>query len=441
MCQGVEVNSSHLARICRFPMGASLPRLATMSGLHVDGGLGMLAEIVEQHGSLTALRRELHQYPELSYEETRTAGVVAQFLSACGLLVHTGIGGTGVVGQLRKGSSSRSIGITAELDALPIQEANRFGHRSRIAGRMHACGHDGHTVILLGAAQYLARHGVFDGTVNFIFRPAEESGAGARAMLRDGLFERFPCQEIYGLHNVPDLPQGHVGSRVGAITSATARFRLRVCGRAGHAARPHLAVDPVFVGAQIVSAMQALVSRMADPGESVALSVTRFSAGDSDGGSIIPEEAILHGSVRCGSNPSFHKAVKDLGHLVSHVAMAFGARAELQMEEGYPACVCAPEQTDALLEAATRLLGPDRVVRGIAPTLAGDDYSYLLDACPGSFLFIGNGTGAHRGTQEGMGPCVVHNPWFDFNDELLPIGASVWSTLVQQRLAPTTAPP
>lgn len=396
----------------------------------------MFPEIVEQHGALTALRRDLHQHPELAYQETRTANVVAQFLRACGMSVVTGVGGTGVVGQLRKGNSLRSIGITAELDALPLQEANTFRHRSTIAGRMHACGHDGHTVMLLGAAQYLARHGTFDGTVNFIFRPAEEHGAGARAMLRDGLFERFPCEEIYGLHNVPDLPQGHVGSRVGAITAATGRFELRVRGRAGHAARPHLAIDPVFVGAQIVAGMQALVSRMSDPGESTSLSVTQLSAGSAEAAAIIPGEALLRGALRSSSNAGFEKLVADLAHMTRHVAEAFRAQADLQMEAGYPACLCAEAPTQALLDVATELLGPARVVRRIAPTLAGDDFSYLLSEVPGAFLFIGNGSGEHRGAEAGMGPCVVHNPWFDFNDELLPVGAALWSALVQQRLRP-----
>lgn len=394
----------------------------------------MFPEILEQHRALTTLRHDIHRHPELAYQETRTAGLVEQFLRACGLSVFTGVGGTGVVGQLRKGRGSRRIGITAELDALPMQEANTFGHRSAIAGHMHACGHDGHTVMLLGAAQYLARHGKFDGTVNFIFRPAEEMGAGAKAMVQDGLFERFPCDEIYGLHNVPDLPQGHVGSRVGAITAATGRFQLRIHGKAGHAARPHLAIDPVFVGAQVITAMQALVSRMSDPGESVSLSVTKFSAGDTDTGSMIPGQAMMSGALRCGSNAAFEKLVSDLPHVVHHVAEAFHARAELQLEPGYPACVCAASPTQALLDVATDLLGPERVVRGIPPTLAGDDLSYLLNVVPGAFLFIGNGSGAHRGEQDGMGPCVVHNPWFDFNDELLPIGAALWSALVQQRL-------
>lgn len=400
----------------------------------------MYPEILAQGDALTALRRDLHAHPELSYEEVRTAGVVAEFLRACGLSVTTGVGGTGVVGQLRKGSGQRRIGLTAEMDALPLSESNRFAHRSRVPGKMHACGHDGHTVMLLGAAQHLAAHGHFDGTVNFFFRPAEEQGAGALAMLDDGLFERFACDEIYGIHNIPNIPAGHIGSRVGAITAATARFRIHVTGRGGHSARPHLAVDPIVVGAHIVTALQALVSRMSNPLEPLSLGIARIEAGRPGAGSIIPQSAELEGSLRCYSDAAADKLMQDMRHMVEHTAQAFQAQAELNVEFGYPASVCASGPVQAALRVADSLLGQHAVVRELEPTMAADDFSYMLQRCPGAFLFLGNGTGEHRGDWEGMGPCVVHNPWFDFNDALLPLGASFWSALVQDRL-PLAAPP
>jgi hippurate hydrolase len=394
----------------------------------------MYPEILAQSQALTALRRDIHAHPELSYQEVRTAGVVAQFLRACGLEVTTGVGRTGVVGQLRRGNGKRALGLTAEMDALPLGEANRFAHRSKTPGKMHAGGHDGHTVMLLGAAQHLAAHGRFDGTVNFFFRPAEEHGAGARAMLDDGLFERFPCDEIYGIHNVPHIPAGHIGSRTGAVTATTASFHIQVTGKGGHTARPHLAVDPIVVSSHIVSALQALVSRMSDPLQPIALGISRIEAGQPELGSIIPETAELEGSLRCYSDTAAARLMEDMRHMVEHVAQAFRARAELQPQFGYPASVCARQPVEAALAVAENLLGKERVVRDVEPTMAADDFSYMLQRCPGAFLFLGNGDGKHRGDWEGMGPCVVHNPWYDFNDELLPLGASFWSALVQERL-------
>jgi amidohydrolase len=387
-------------------------------------------EIEHELPALTAIRRDLHAHPELGYEERRTAAIVADKLTEWGLEVHRGVAKTGVVGTLRRGTSTRALGLSADMDALPLDELNGFAHRSTVTGKMHGCGHDGHTTMLLGAAQYLARYGQFDGVVHFIFRPAEEGGGGALAMMEAGLFERFRCDAVFGMHNVPNLPQGTIGSRVGAITAAVSSFSIVVRGTAGHVARPHYAVDPIIAAAQLVSAMQALVSRFSDPGESVVVSVSRFHAG-AERSNVIPQEAVIDGSIRTFSIEARDRVERCLATMVRDIPAAFQAHGELKIDHGYPPAICAEGPTRLALDVARRVLGEDGVAENIAPTMAADDFSYMLQECPGAFLFIGNGDGSHRGDQVGMGPCVVHNPWFDFNDAILPVGASYWSALTE----------
>ncbi|HDR9509877.1 amidohydrolase [Burkholderia cepacia] len=393
----------------------------------------LLNALHEQLPPLSRLRRDIHAHPELGYEELRTAAIVARELQAAGIHVATGIAGTGVVGTLRAGASTRAIGITADMDALPMQERNTFPHASRHAGKMHGCGHDGHTAMLLGAARQLARTRRFDGTVHFIFRPAEEGGAGALRMLDEGLFERFPCDAVFGMHNVATLPEGALGTRVGAITAGTTTIDIEVTGRGGHAARPHLAIDPIAVAAQIVSAAAALPTRLGHPGDPIVLSITQIEGGVSP--TIIPETVRMRGTLRTFSVEAARTVKQRLAACVEGICAASGARGTTRFDDGYPPSICSAAETAVAVDVARTLLGPDAVFPDIEPTMAGDDFAYLLQARPGAFVFIGNGDGAHRGDNEGMGPCIVHNPWFDFNDALLPVGAAYWTALVERLLS------
>jgi hippurate hydrolase len=379
---------------------------------------------------LARIRRDIHAHPELAYEEFRTAEIVADLLRQWDIEVTENIAGTGVVGTLLCGSGQRSIGLTADMDALPMSEKNVFAHRSRMPGKMHGCGHDGHTVMLLGAAQHLARSRHFDGTVHFIFRPAEENNAGALQMIEEGVFARFPCDAIFGMHNVPNLPESAIGTRAGAITAGTTQIAIKVTGKGGHSARPHLAIDPIAISAQIISAAQLLVSRFNDPMKPVVLSITQIHGGISS--SVIPESVSMTGTLRTFSTVLAEAIKNDLVSIVNNICAMFGAHGEVRYEDGYPPSVCSAAEVAIALEAGRELLGDEAVFDDIEPTMAGDDFSYMLQVCPGAFVFIGNGDGHHRGDAEGMGPCLVHNPWFDFNDALLPVGASYWLTLVER---------
>lgn len=391
-----------------------------------------LSALRSESGFLAKIRHDLHAHPELSYEEVRTSGIVAKLLREWGIEVTENIARTGVVGTLRSGGGKRSIGITADMDALPMEEKNVFEHRSRIPGKMHGCGHDGHTVMLLGAAQHLARTRNFDGTVHFIFRPAEERGAGALKMIEEGVFSRFPCDAVFGMHNVPNLPEGAIGTRAGAITAGTTQIRIEVIGKGGHAARPHLAIDPIAISAQIISAAQLLVSRFSDPTEPVILSITQILGGVSS--TVIPESVSMSGTLRTFSTVSAESVKRGLSSVVDGICAVFGARGEVRFEDGYPPSICSSAEAALAVDVGRALLGDEAAFDDIEPTMAGDDFSYMLQACPGAFVFIGNGDGHHRGSADGMGPCLVHNPWFDFNDALLPVGASYWVALVERFL-------
>lgn len=396
----------------------------------------VIKRMTERRDFLTSLRQDIHAHPELAFEEIRTSGIVAELLRGWGLDVTEGVGRTGVVGTLRSGTRTGSIGLTADMDALPMVEKNIFPYRSRSPGKMHGCGHDGHTVMLLGAAEYLAETREFDGTVHFIFRPAEEAGAGALRMIDEGLFSRFPCDAVFGMHNVPSLPEGSIGSRVGPITAGITGIQIHINGKGGHAARPHLAVDPITIAAQIISAAQLLVSRFSDPLEPVVLSITCIEGGNSS--TIIPEVVTMGGTLRTFSVASGAAIKQGLTALVENICSAFGATGSVEFLEGYPPSICAREETSLALDVGRALLGGEAVFADIEPTMAGDDFSYMLQKCPGAFLFIGNGDGHHRGAAEGMGPCLVHNPWFDFNDALLPVGAAYWVRLAETFLRSDT---
>ena len=385
----------------------------------------IINRIADYAAEMTAWRRDFHQHPEIGFEERRTSEIVAAKLAEWGIEVHRGLATTGVVGVLRNGSGGRSIGLRADMDCLAMDEASGVPHASTIPGRMHACGHDGHTATLLGAAKYLAETRNFDGTVTFIFQPAEEGGGGGRVMVEEGLFDRFPCDAVYGIHNAPDLPLGECSAGTGPIMAASDTITITVRGLGGHAAKPHIAIDPVMVGAQIVVGLQALVARRVDPLESAVLSVTQFHAGSAM--NVIPEVAELGGTVRT-LLPEVRDAMERLIPLVAqNTAAAHEAEAEVVYTRKYPATVNHAAQSDLAARAAARVLGDAKVHRDRPPVMGGEDFSFMLLERPGAFLFMGQ-----KGAERGGVP--VHHPRYDFNDDLLPIGASYFATLVEQEL-------
>ncbi len=374
---------------------------------------------------LVALRHDLHAHPELAFEERRTADRVARELDAAGIEVHRGLAGTGVVGRLCAGAGSRAIGFRADLDALPLTERNEFAHRSRHEGRMHACGHDGHVVMLLGAARHLAAARDFDGTVYFIFQPAEEGHGGARRMIEDGLFERFPMQAVFGLHNWPGLEAGRFGVRAGAVMASADEFDVRIEGRGAHAAMPHQGSDVIAAGAALVQALHTVVSRDVDPLDPAVLSVTRFHAGDAY--NVLPDEAVLCGTVRAFRAPVQDAIEARLGEVCAGVAAAFGVRAQPSYRRGYPPTINDPQHTEICREVAAGVAGAANVLGDLAPTMGAEDFAFLLREKPGCYVWLGNGAGE--------GGCLLHSPNYDFNDALIPVGIRYWVALAHRLLA------
>jgi len=382
-------------------------------------------EIAALTPALTAIRRDLHQHPELAFQETRTADIVARELAACGIEVSRGLARTGVVGTLRAGNSARSIGLRADMDCLPLLELNEFAHRSGEQGRMHACGHDGHTAMLLGAARHLAATRRFDGTVHFIFQPAEELAGGGKVMVEEGLFDRFPVEAVYGMHNLPGMAAGRFGMRVGPIMAAIDEFEIVIRGEGGHAAIPQRSIDPVVVQAHVVTALQSIVSRQVDPLENAVLSVTQVHGGDAY--NVIPESVVLRGTLRSFRKDLRDRAEASLRQIATQVCAAFGARAEIRYQQLYPATVNTAQETQRAASAAARVVGASNVDPEAVPLMASEDFAYMLQARPGAYIFIGNGAGA--------GSCMLHSPNYDFNDEILGLGAAYWSALVEQELS------
>jgi len=374
---------------------------------------------------ITAWRRDFHTHPELGFEEVRTSQIVAEKLASWGIEVTTGIATTGVVGTLKVGTSSRAIGIRADMDALPMTEFNGFEHASQNPGRMHACGHDGHTAILLGAAKHLAETRNFDGTIHFIFQPAEEGGGGGRVMVEEGLFDRFPCDFVFGLHNDTALPLGTMKAVIGSVSAASDRFWVHIQGKGGHAARPAKAIDPVVIGSHIVLALQSIVSRRVDALDSAVVSITQFHAGSA--GNVIPDEAVLNGTVRT-LLPEVQDQMEPLmREIIENTAAAHGAVARLDYQRGYPPVVNHPDATERAMQAAARIVGADNLVREGLPRMGGEDFSYMALKVPGCFIRLGQADGE-------KGAVSVHNPKYDFNDDAIPLGASLWATLVEQEL-------
>ncbi|WP_137125917.1 M20 aminoacylase family protein [Roseomonas sp. HF4] len=385
----------------------------------------IINRIADFQPELAATRQDIHAHPELGFQERRTSDLVARMLESWGVEVHRGIAGTGLVGVLRNGSSKRSIGLRADMDCLPMQETSDVPHRSTVAGQMHACGHDGHTTMLLGAARYLAETRNFDGTVHFIFQPAEEGGGGGRVMVEEGLFERFPTDQVYALHNDPELPLGEARVTAGPVLAAADRISITVHGKGGHASRPHICIDPVLVGAQIVVAAQSVVARSMDPIDTAVVSLCMFHAGSA--GNVIPEVAELTGTVRTFKPEVQDMVERRLGAIVRSIAEAHGAQAELAFTRGYPPTVNHEAETLRAQKAAAHVLGEARIHRNAPPRMGAEDFSYMLQRCPGAFIGIGQGDGGRHSVG-------LHNPRFDFNDDLIPLGASVFARLVEQEL-------
>ena len=374
---------------------------------------------------MQAWRHDIHRHPELAFEEQRTAARVAELLDSFGLEVHTGIGNTGVVGVLKRGNGEGMLGMRADMDALKIQEQNEFGHRSIHDGKMHACGHDGHTAMLLGAAQHLANHGEFDGSAVFIFQPAEEHGEGARAMIADGLFERFPVDSLYAIHNFPSLETGKFAVRTGSIMAAEDNFEIVIQGVGHHAAMPHLGKDAIVTGAEIVSAMQTLVSRSLDPLDNAVVSFTEFLT---DGTvNVVPGRVVLKGDTR-----SLTIAVQDhieatMERIVAGICAANGSSYEFSYARNFIPTVNTAAEAAIAAAVATEVVGADNVVGDSRPAMTSEDFGYMLQARPGAYLLLGNG-------KEGIGGCSLHNPAYDFNDEILCKGADFWVRLVESQL-------
>ena len=389
------------------------------------------AHIAQYHPEITALRRDLHAHPELGFEERYTAARVAEALKLCGVdEVHTGIGKTGVVAVVRgeHNTSGKMIGLRADMDALPLTEHNDFAWKSATAGRMHACGHDGHTAMLVGAARYLAETRAFDGTAVLVFQPGEEGYAGARAMIQDGLFDRFPVQSIYGMHNWPSMRPGTVGINPGPMMAASDRITITVTGRGGHGAHAYTTVDPVLVAAHLITAVQSIVSRNVRPVESAVISLCAMQAGNMGAMSVIPDTATLVGTVRTFSPAVQALVERRLSELCGAVAMGFGATATVQYERMYPATINSAPEAHFAADVATSLLGREHVVRDLEPSMGSEDFSFMLQVKPGAYFRIG------QGEENGVGSCFLHNRRYDFNDEILPLGAALHASLVEHAM-------
>lgn len=385
----------------------------------------VIPRIAELHEEMTRWRRDIHAHPELGFEELRTSNLVAEKLAEFGCEVHRGLGKTGVVGSLRRGNSTQSVGLRADMDALPIEETNTFAHRSTQNGKMHACGHDGHTTMLLGAAKYLAETLNFEGQVHFIFQPAEEGIGGAKAMIADGLFEKFPCDAIFGMHNRPGVAVGKMAVRSGPMMAGGAFFDIDITGYGAHGARPEASVDPVVVSAHIVTALQSIVSRNIRPTETAVVSATQIKSGEAY--NVIPQTARLSGTVRAFSTEVMALVEKRIAEIAQGVAQGFGATAKLDFRLIFAPTINNEKEAKFATEICKEVVGEENVLRNLPLIMASEDFSFMLNEVPGCYINIGNGQ--EEGGRE------VHNPGYDFNDAALPIGASFFAKLVETRLA------
>ncbi len=393
----------------------------------------LIESILADVPAITAIRRDIHAHPELCCQEERTAEVVAQALQSWGIEVHRGLGTTGVVGTIRHGSSSRSIGLRADMDALPMTEHNRVPHASVHPGKMHACGHDGHTAMLLAAAKHLSQHRNFDGTVHFVFQPAEEGGGGAREMIKDGLFEKFPVQAMFGMHNWPGMKAGQFAVCDGPMMASSNEFHIKIIGKGSHAALPHNGIDPVPVACQMAQAFQTIITRNKRPIDAAVISVTMIHAGEAT--NVVPDHAVVQGTVRTFTIEMLDMIERRMQEISQHTAAAFGATVEFQFKRNYPPTINHKAEVAVLREVMKDVVGEENTLV-FEPTMGAEDFSYFLQEVPGAYFMIGNGDGNHRTAGHGLGPCTLHNPNYDFNDELIGPGGSLWVRLVERWLAP-----
>ena len=404
--------------------------------------MNLIEPILAQAAAITQLRRDIHAHPELCFEEVRTADLVAAKLTEWGIPIHRGLGTTGVVGIVhgRDGGAAakngRAIGLRADMDALPMTEFNTFAHASQHHGKMHACGHDGHTAMLLAAAQHFSKNRNFDGTVYLIFQPAEEGGGGAREMIQDGLFEQFPMEAVFGMHNWPGMDVGKFAVSPGPVMASSNEFKITITGKGGHAALPHMGCDPVPIACQVVQGFQTIVTRNKKPVDAAVISVTMIHAGEAT--NVIPDSCEIQGTVRTFTFEVLDLIERRMKEIAEGVSAAFGASCDFRFQRNYPPTINTPYEADFCRRVMADIVGPDNALPQ-EPTMGSEDFSYMLLEKPGAYCFIANGDGAHRGRYEGgghdAGPCTLHNPHYDFNDELIPLGGTYWVRLAEAWLA------
>jgi len=391
----------------------------------------LIESILADAASVTAIRRDIHAHPELCFKEERTADTIAQALTDWGIPIHRGMGTTGVVGIVKNGTSSRAIGLRADIDALPMTEHNRFAHASRHPGKMHACGHDGHTAMLLAAAKHLSKHRNFDGTVYLVFQPAEEGGGGAREMIKDGLFEKFPMEAIFGAHNWPGMKVGQFALKTGPVFAGSNEFKITIRGKGAHAAMPHNGIDPIPAACQMVQAFQTIVTRNKRPLETAVISVTMIHAGEAT--NVIPQSCQIQGTVRTFTTETLDLIERRMKAIAEATCDAFETECEFSFHRNYPPTINHPAETEFAKQLLGEVVGPANVLE-FEPTMGAEDFSYFLQAKPGCYFVIGNGDGAHREGGHGLGPCMLHNPSYDFNDDLIPLGATAWVRMAEKWL-------
>ena len=397
--------------------------------------MNVIDSIVTQAAGIAAVRRDIHAHPELCFEEVRTADVVAQKLTEWGIPIHRGLGKTGVVGIVKGrdgGASGRAIGLRADMDALPMQEFNTFAHASQHHGKMHACGHDGHTAMLLAAAQHFAKHRNFDGTVYLIFQPAEEGGGGARVMIEDGLLEQFPMQAVFGMHNWPGMKMGQFAVSPGPVMASSNEFKITIHGKGGHAAMPHTGIDPVPIACQMVQAFQTIISRNKKPVDAGVISVTMIPTGEAT--NVVPDSCELQGTVRTFTLEVLDMIEARMKQVAEHTCAAHEATCDFEFVRNYPPTVNSAAEADFARKVMASIVGEANVLVQ-EPTMGAEDFAFMLQARPGAYCFIANGDGGHRDLGHGGGPCTLHNPSYDFNDDLIPLGATYWVRLAEEWLA------
>jgi amidohydrolase len=388
----------------------------------------LVESVLADAAAMQTLRRDIHAHPELSFHEQRTSNLIAQALTDWGIPVHRGLGKTGVVGIVKNGSGARAVGLRADIDALPITEHNTFAHASVHRGKMHACGHDGHTAMLLAAARFLSGHRNFDGTVYLIFQPAEEDGGGAREMIKDGLFKLFPMEAIFGAHNWPGMAVGQFAIKSGPAFASSSEFKVTIRGKGSHAAMPHYGIDPLPVACQMVQAFQTVITRNKRPIDAAVISVTIIRAGEAN--NVVPDSCELEGTVRTFTLEVLDMIERRMRHIAESTCQTFEATCEFKFTRSYPPTINHPKETEFVRSVLSDLVGAQNVQEA-EPTMGAEDFSFYLLEKPGCYFLIGNGDGSHRIGGHGMGPCMLHNPSYDFNDELIPLGGSMWVRLAE----------